>query len=936
MPARTPTGRLFFLIPALLLALAIAGLGGVAFQRTFADFKPLGVELTRLGNVYLVADVVDGETGSATGLLAGDMIFDVAGELPPSLEALESRLRSVQSATVTVQRGDTVETVQYQRPPLEVDPVYPTLATIGVLYLLIGLYTCLRGQHAALFVFWCLASAALYLLSPRLPPVDSTDRLIFWVDQAARNLLPALTLHLFLVFPTTLLERGRLRWLAPLLYLPALGLLTFHADQVFFAGERLFGPATTTQLAAIDRLELFLLVGMALVSAGLLLLRFRQRLGWEQRRQMQWVLTGVVAGYVPFLIFYQTPYSFGWSTPLWSTLLAVLPLALVPLAFAYAIFKYKLLDLGLILRDAVAYSAAVVVGLFGFQVARTMIEQGVGEDLPVSRAMLTFAAGLVVAGVLAPTKNAVSGGLERWRHRGLWGRRRLLGSLGRELLHERDLDQLCRRLVEQLTDTFVVRVDLFLLVAEGKLRAFDDGLDVGSGKHDAPRTLSLDALGGDFWRRDVESISGVGLPLAETTDEQRLFTAGYRYAFPVTVQSHPIGLMVISYKYDEEPLDGEDLELIRGLLNQAALAIENARLLTEVRHQLAEVSRLEAYNEGILQSSPAGIAVLGEERDDGDLIVSANRAFAGFFGREAIVPGQSLVELLPVRPLPDVGAGPLEVAYCEPSGEERYFQLSVAGYQAAGAGRRVLVLQDVSERVTMEFELREKEHLASLGMLAAGVAHEVNTPLTGISSYAQFLLDDTEPEDPRYKILQKMERQTFRASQIVNNLLDFARNRRGEMHRVDLSAAVSDAVQLLEMRASKAGAVIDWQPPEQPASVLGNEGELHQVVTNLLTNAFDALNGVSGERRITVEVRERGHRFEVVVRDSGPGIPEERLASIFKPFFSSKLGRGGTGLGLAITYNIVRRHGGEILARNVDGGGAEFTVGLPAYVAVAG
>ncbi|MEO1087094.1 MAG: HAMP domain-containing sensor histidine kinase, partial [Acidobacteriota bacterium] len=100
-------------------------------------------------------------------------------------------------------------------------------------------------------------------------------------------------------------------------------------------------------------------------------------------------------------------------------------------------------------------------------------------------------------------------------------------------------------------------------------------------------------------------------------------------------------------------------------------------------------------------------------------------------------------------------------------------------------------------------------------------------------------------------------------------------------------------------------------------------------------NAFDAVASHDGERRVEVTVTESGNRFEVAVRDSGPGIPAERLDSIFKPFFTSKLGRGGSGLGLAITYNIVRRHGGEIVARNRDGGGACFTVTLPAYVAVA-
>src|SRR5262249_1642327 len=141
--------------------------------------------------------------------------------------------------------------------------------------------------------------------------------------------------------------------------------------------------------------------------------------------------------------------------------------------------------------------------------------------------------------------------------------------------------------------------------------------------------------------------------------------------------------------------------------------------------------------------------------------------------------GQPLAQVLPVAPLPRAGEVPVEVSFCDPEGRERYLQLSLADFAGSGAGAAsdhhqklaVLVIHDVSERVAMEQALQEKDRLAALGMLAAGVAHEVNTPITGISSYAQMLLSETEESDPHYDILKKVERQTFRAARIVNNLL---------------------------------------------------------------------------------------------------------------------------------------------------------------------
>lgn len=952
--------HLAFLALALVLAAFVAGVGGASLQEKLRRFQPTGMEAIPLGAGFLVERADEG-----VGLEAGDVILAVRGQTPETLEALERQLRAEPEAALLVRHAVGPEVglddVTYRRPPRQIDAVHLAVVAIGVFYLLIGLYTAfalhrspvrdatpldgreprpgrrpVRAPAYRLFYLWCLTSAAFYVASPVLPPADAIDRLIFLVDQVSRSLLPALTLHLFLVFPTRLVE-GRGRFALPAVYLPSALLLAFHADQAFAGGRWLFGPATAAQVAIVDRLELFLLVALSLLSAATLALRFLRRPGWEHRRQVQWILAGLVGGYTPFLLAYLLPWAVGLPTPTWSTLVGVLPLALVPLAFAWAIFRYRLLDLGVVLRDVASYAAAGIVAVFGFQIAQAAIESGVGGDTPLLRNMLTFAAGLAIAGVLVPTRDAVAGGLERLRQRGLWDRRRLLRDLGQELLHERDLDRLCATLVEHLEEGLIVRAELYL-------RQGPEALALTREQEGLPAILPLDALGTQLWERDVRAVSAIGLPGEEPSEEERLYAAGYRYALPVAVRDLPVAVVLLSYKYDEEPLDGEDLVLVRGLLDQAALAIENARLLDEVHHQLQEVSRLEAFNHGILESSPAGLAVI----DAAGRVIAANRAFARVATpatSEALAPdafvGLDVAELLPVRPLPEPEHGPIDVGWCTLDGAEHYLQLAVADYASTTeptsgndpATRRVLVVQDVGERVHLEHELQEKERLASLGMLAAGVAHEVNTPLTGISSYAQMLKANTKEGDPQRAILEKMERQTFRASQIVNNLLDFARNRRGEMGRLRLDRVAIEALHLLETRALDASVALEVESDGEPLLVLGSEAELHQVVTNLVANAIDALATHDGERRVTLRLDQTDRRARLRVADTGPGIPPERLEVIFKPFFSSKLGRGGTGLGLAITYNLVRRHGGEIRAENTDTG-CVLTVELPRYQAI--
>jgi signal transduction histidine kinase len=346
--------------------------------------------------------------------------------------------------------------------------------------------------------------------------------------------------------------------------------------------------------------------------------------------------------------------------------------------------------------------------------------------------------------------------------------------------------------------------------------------------------------------------------------------------------------------------------------------------------RLEEVQQLQRYTEGIFESSPAGIAVLDGERR----LMSVNAAFARLAGRErAELIGRGLEAALPVQPLPAPGEGPIEVSWCDAGGAERHLQLSLAAFDRGWRqGLYVLVIHDVSERVAMENAMREKDRLAALGMLAAGVAHEVNTPITGISSYAQMLLEDTEPSDPHYEILKKVERQTFRASRIVNNLLEFARKRDTEPKPVALAPLVGESLELLADRTAKRRIEVLWTPTAEgaePVQVMGCDGELQQVLTNLILNAVDAMSETGG--RLAVSLEAAGSLAVLKVTDSGPGIQPEKLEMIFQPFYSTKLNRGGTGLGLSISYDIVRRHGGDLRVVSRPGEGACFIVELPRY-----
>jgi PAS domain S-box-containing protein len=918
---RTPARSV--LAGLLVLALIALGAATASFLRKVESFQTLGFEAEATAGQWLITSVDDAASGlESPALVPGDNILLVNGEPAASIAELGVALRARETSELLLLRDEEMLTVSYHRPRLRVDLPYLTLSLIGLGYLLIGFYTLWKDRRSpsSLFYVWCVTSAVFYLVTPT-PPFDRLGQTLYALDHLARLLLAPLTLHLFTVFPTPLGGSTRARRLVPFLYLPAAVLLAIQVD--LMAGGRWLGSLDPVRaIHALDQLELVHLVGFALASLGVLIWRLAASAEWEQRRQLVWIALGLAGGYLPFLALYVVPRALAIDPRPLMVLAAVVPLGLVPLTFAYAILRYKLWDIGIIVRDTISLSLTLLIGVFGFSLLNLLIGQVTTQASSLTRNMLTFTAGLVIAGLLVPARRGIHSSLTRLQYGRHYQRRRALADFGRELLTDNDLGRVSRSLLERLEETVEIdRVNL-LLTQESSLVPVrpESGL---------PAAPAADALDERLWKNDVSSLSGVALPADEPPLEQLLFALDYRYLLPLKVRDKRVGVLVTSYRIDGSPLSSDDLDLIRNLLQQTALALENAKLLAQVRDQLDEVSRLQRFSQGIIESSPAGIAVI----DPGGTVLSANASFARLVGRSLDeLGGADIREVMRGQALPSPEEGILESHFTTPDGEERYLQLSSADVRRPDrVDQRLLILQDVSERVAMENALKEKDRLASLGMLAAGVAHEVNTPITGISSYAQMLLADTAQDDPRYPILKKVELQTFRASRIVNNLLDFSRNRKSDFSPFELGPVVHEALELLEER--RLGANVRLGHVELPEGVLvrGDSGEIQQVVTNLLVNAIEAMDPSGGTLSCSITGDDKW--VSTTVADTGPGIPSDQLERIFQPFFSTRLGKGGTGLGLSISYNIVRRHGGEIRVVSLPNEGTQFIVELPRHLA---
>jgi signal transduction histidine kinase len=239
---------------------------------------------------------------------------------------------------------------------------------------------------------------------------------------------------------------------------------------------------------------------------------------------------------------------------------------------------------------------------------------------------------------------------------------------------------------------------------------------------------------------------------------------------------------------------------------------------------------------------------------------------------------------------------------------------------------RLIILDDITERDELERRLVQADKLSSIGLLAAGVAHEVNTPLAVISTYAQMLGKQVSEDEHKSRLLDKIAKQTFRASEIVNSLLNFSRTSPTTFDELDLNRVIQESLVLIEHQMEKAGIKVQLDLEEHIPLIKGNSGKLQQVFLNLFLNARDAM-GAGGT--LTVRTRRSGETVGIEVSDTGHGIQPENLSRIFDPFFTTKAIRKGTGLGLSVTYGIVREHNGVIEVESQPGEGTRFRLEFP-------
>jgi len=824
------------------------------------------------------------------------------------------------------------------------------LRIIGLIYLIIGFYVLFRrwgAPRATHFYLFCLVSFALYALK-YTTKLDLLDWSVFWTNIVAEALQPALFLHFALSFPEERLK-GRRRWLAPAIYAPGAGLLGLWVWSI--------GTRAPTKLL-LDRLNQFSTGYDALFymgAAALFLLSYSRANTPLLRQQLKWVTRGTLLAVLPFTFFYAVPYLLHMEPPRLLTNLAGLSLVFLPLTFAWAIVRYRLMDTDLIFKRGVAYTLATALILGGYFGVIALVAELVHKSLPET--VSTWAIGVAIlatAAVFDPLKRRIQGWVDRAFDRHRYDYRKALVDFGRGLSSETDLQALLNSIVEQLPKTLLVaRVAILLADDSGRLRlAAAHGLpeDLDKKGKSAER-LDLGFLNFDR-AKDHSHIflenaqQALHLPL-----EQRRTAAllDLNYYLPCRVaqsqavdspkngaaESRTIAVIGLGRTLGGDFLSSEDVELLESLASYIGIALQNASLYTRLEEKIAEFERLKEFNENIVESINVGIFAV----DLGDRIESWNAQMEAMYAlSRAEVMGEELRSVFPpdfIEALEGLrshqGVHHLyKFRLTTRAGEQRTANIAIAPLLSRDfvpVGRIILV-DDITERVMLETQLAQADKLSSIGLLAAGVAHEINTPLAVISSYAQMLSKQLRGDARLGPVLDKITQQSFRAAEIANGLLNFSRTSTTEFRSTDLNQVIRDTLSLLDHQFKTAQILVDLDLAKDLPPIYGNPGKLQQVFLNLLLNAKEAMPA-GGRLRVATLVN---GRVEALVSDSGSGIAPEHLKRIYDPFFTTKNLPGdkrGTGLGLSVSYGIIQEHAGKIHVESAIGSGTTFHLEFP-------
>jgi hypothetical protein len=830
------------------------------------------------------------------------------------------------------------------------------LTLVGLIWLGVGIFVLFKqGGHAPFvlhFAVVCLAAFVFHVYNPLSLGAD-LDLAITLLDDMAFAFFVPLFLHFCLRYPVRSEIFDTPRWKTYALYAPAV--IVSLAD-LFFSLILLlpFEDFRLSVIKFINSYDIFGIISKTLLAhfvigislgASVLLWRFFKNRQPLVRQRLKWAVWGTIIAVLPvFALQIAKRFVYLPDDGLTSGLTTI-PLALIPLSFGHSVVRYRLMDVDVVVRRALVYAMTTlaIAAMIG-TVALGLVYLAIGNNLSTTeitlRALIAIVAMAGIVLLSEPLKNFLQERADRFFYGERYDMRRGLLDFGRTLSSTTALDSLLNALVSRLQQ--VLDVEKVAVFIEDETNAINYKL---------VRAVNLDSqtVPSDFRQMIREKSAQKGIVRAdeleletETSDPQNFVRQELHYYVPCVVRGRMVAVIGLGRASDGSLLSSEDLDILQTISGYVAVAIENSLLYQEQEKRAAELALLKEFNESIVESVNVGLLAV----DETGRVTRSNSMFEEMLGlrREETV-GKLVEELFDENFAHNLTQilgksrwhlQELRNAYklhtTSADGKPLILNVAVAPLRSVSNEQTgsIVVLENVTSRVKLEETLQQSEKLSSIGLLAAGVAHEVNTPLTGVSSYTQMLLGMIPETDPKHALLLKVQKQTERATNIAGNLLNFSRAGNGagtEFGEIDVNKILDDTLQLLEPQLRKSRVEVVKKYLEKPPKIYGNAGKLQQVFTNLVLNARDAMFD-GGTISLTTSIVD-DEAVVIEVADTGIGIDPENLGKIYDPFFTTKGVGSGTGLGLAVSYGIVQEHAGTIEVESEVGSGTTFRLEFP-------
>ena len=849
------------------------------------------------------------------------------------------------------------------------------LALVGLVWLGIGIFVLFKQGSRSPFVLHfaavCLAAFIFHVYKP-IGLGEDLDLAISLLDDFAFAFFVPLFLHFCLRYPVRSEVFDEQRWKTYALYVPAT-LISFG----IFALSLIYYLAPKSDFIAgiagfTDRNDLFgilyqinfyhFVTGISLGGSVLLWRFFKNKHQPLIRQRIKWAMWGTIAAVVPILIFQIARRFFYIPEDNFSVAVTTLPLALIPLSFGHSVVRYRLMDVDVVVRRALVYALTTlaIAAMIG-TIAIGLVFVAVGNDFVLTGeiALRALIAIIAMAGIVLlsePLKKFLQERADRFFYGERYDLRHGLLDFGRTISATTALEPLLNALTERLRQVLdVEKVAIFIeneKSPEGYLIAKSVGITENykipndfrqmirqkSAEKGIVRADDFELLEGE---EEPENVHGNGNGKVFGSNKRKIVRQELHYYMPCVVRGKMVAVIGLGRAGDGSLLSSEDLDILQTVSGYVAVAVENSLLYQEQETRAQELALLKEFNESIVESVNVGLLAV----DESGRITRSNSTFEAMMelSREETIGklvedifdesfalnlenilGKSRWHLTEIR-------NAYKLFTTNSKGKALIINVAVAPLRSVSHDQTgaIIVLENVTSRIKLEETLQQSEKLSSIGLLAAGVAHEVNTPLTGVSSYTQMLLGMIPETDPKHALLQKVQKQTDRASNIVGNLLNFSRTGNAtEFTDIDVNKLLDDTLQLLEPQMRKSQVAITKNYAETAPKIYGNASKLQQVFTNLIINARDAMAFGGGTITLTTSFDD-DDQIVVEVTDTGSGIEPENLNKIYDPFFTTKCVGSGTGLGLAVSYGIVQEHAGNIETISEVGEGTTFRLVFP-------